>query len=105
MLMIKSLFQNDQLNDNNINNNNGSITKRQMSGSPDFCEPRFIQTTTALVFQLVWACPNGTNPPSGLDVLEFICTSLLEANVIDSCTFPDGSTQAPPTPAPLQPIE
>ena len=59
----------------------------------------------ASIFQLVWACPDGTDPPSGPDILEFICTSLIEANVLDSCRFPDGSTQTPPTPAPLQPIE
>ena len=95
-------FQNDQLN--NLNNNI-STTKRQTSNSPDFCEPRFIETTTESAFRLVWGCPDGTDPPSGSDVLQFICTSLIEANVVESCTYPDGSTQDPPTPAPLQPIE
>ena len=103
-IVIQFLFQNDQLINNDVNNN-GSTTKRQTSNSADFCEPRFIQTTTASVFRLVWGCPNGTDPPSGVDVMEFICTSLIEANVIDSCTYPDGSTQEPPAPPPLEPIK
>lgn len=97
-------FQNDQLINNAVNNN-GSMAKRQTSNSGDFCEPRFIETTTASVFRLVWGCPDGTNPPSGADVLEFICISLIEANLADSCTYPDGSTQEPPVPTSLQPIE
>ena len=57
------------------------------------------------MFRLVWACPDGTDPPSGSDVLQFICTRLIEVNIVESCTYPDGSTQVQPTPAPLQPIE
>jgi len=97
--MYEISFQNDQLN-NNANNK-----KRQISSSADFCEPRFIPTSMASIFQLVWGCPNGTDPPTSSDILEFICTSLIEANVIDSCRYPDGSTQTTPTPATLQPIK
>ena len=71
----------------------------------DFCEPRFIETTTESVFLLVWGCPDGTDPPNGVGTLEFICGRLIEANVISSCTYPDGSIEIPPTPAPLQPIK
>lgn len=93
-------FQNDQLNSDSNNTN----VKRQ-TNVDDFCEPRFIATAIASTFQLIWACPNGTDPPSNPNVLNLICTSLIEANVLDSCTFPDGSTEVPPTPAPLQPIK
>ena len=93
-------FQNDELNNINI-----TTTKRQASNPTDFCEPRFISTTTPSVFQLVWGCPNGTSPPSGLDILQFICTRFIEANIVDSCAYPDGTTQVPPEPQPLAPIE
>ena len=93
-------FQNDQIN----NINTAAVGKRQISNTPDFCEPRFIATTAPSVFQLVWGCPNGTDPPNTMDILAFICTSLIGANIVDSCTYPGGITQLPPVPPPLEPI-
>jgi len=96
--MKLTIVQNDELN-----NLNRGTTKRQTTSSDDFCEPRFLPTSTPSTFQHVWACPNGTTPP-GLEALQLICETLLDTSIIDSCVFPDGSTQTSDTGNVLQPI-
>lgn len=68
-----------------------SNRKRQVaSTSSDVCEPRFIPLKDdSVTFKLVWACPNGTNPPS-LDAEELICTTLLYNKIITGCVYSNG---------------
>ena len=70
-----------------------SRRKRQISGtSSDVCEPRFIPLNDNLItFKLIWACPNGTTPPSS-DIEELICMTLLDNNIIADCIYSNGES-------------
>ena len=66
--------------------------KRQVvSTSSDVCEPRFIPLDNSVTFKLVWACPNGTAPPS-VDAEELICTTLLYNKIITNCIYSNGES-------------
>ena len=73
--------------------------KRRQSSS-NFCEPRFILDDLSL--KLVWACPDGTSPDPSSVV--FLCQTLLGNGIVNTCTYPNGTTASEPTPAPLEPI-
>ena len=81
-----------------MDNNN---TRKRRQSSSNFCEPRFILDD--LSFKLVWACPNGTSPDSSSVV--FLCQTLLGSGIVNTCTYPNGTTTSEPTPALLAPIK
>lgn len=70
-----------------------SKRKRQVaSTSSDVCEPRFIPLSVdSVTFKLIWACPNGTTPPSQ-EAEELICTTLLNENIITDCIYSNGQS-------------
>lgn len=82
-----------------------SKRKRQVgTTSSDVCEPRFIPLdVNSATFKLIWACPNGTAPPSH-EAEELICTTLLDSNIITNCIYSNGESAVTDVQT-LEPIE
>ena len=59
--------------------NNGFVTS---------CEARFMPVESDR-FVLVWACPEGVEPPSQ-DELDSICRTLYDMGLVGTCSSPSG---------------